>query len=105
MTHEEFLRNALVGIEVNAAFSEAVLQLRDGSRLVFCHRVGERWAKATAAEGTGQPCLAARVLHGIAQFRLNGKHLDVRFTDCSRWELPFRAAARPPRDPADAREA
>jgi hypothetical protein len=23
-------------------------------------------------------------------FRLNGKHLDVRFDDGSRWEAPFR---------------
>jgi hypothetical protein len=105
MTHEEFLRHAFVGIEVDGAFAEAVLTLRDGSRLAFCHRVGERWAKAAATEGDGRPCLAARVLDGMALFRLNGKHLDVRFTDGSRWEVPFRVAARPPHDPADENKA
>jgi hypothetical protein len=46
MTSDEVLRRAFASLEVNGDFSEAELLLRDGSRLCFCHRVGERWAKA-----------------------------------------------------------
>ena len=82
MTTEELLRGAFVGLEVNDDFSEAVLCLADGGRLRFCHRVGERWAKA---EGP----VAEQVLAAVVGFRLNGKHLDIRFTDGSRWEAWF----------------
>src|SRR5690242_15633058 len=93
MTHEAFLRAAFVSVEVNADFSEAVLLMRDGSRLCFCHRVGERWAKAEGGAGSeSEPALAGAVLAGMALFRLNGKHLDIQFADGSRWEAPFRAA-------------
>jgi hypothetical protein len=85
MTHEAFLRRALVSLEVNDTFSEAVVVMSDGSRLCFCHRVGERWA---GAEGAG---LAEEVLALIRTFRLNGKHLDVQLQDGSRWEARFRA--------------
>jgi hypothetical protein len=92
MTHEAFLRGAFVSVEVNADFSQAVLLMRDGSRLCFCHRVGERWAKAEGGAGSGgEPALAGTVLAGMALFRLNGKHLDIQFADGSRWEARFRA--------------
>ena len=91
MTAELLLRNSFVSLEVDASFTEAVLRMRDGSRLCFCHRVGERWAKAVDADGTGTDAsLAGRVLARISLFRLNGKHLDVRFDDASHWEVPFR---------------
>jgi hypothetical protein len=88
MTNEAFLRDALASMEVNDTFTEAVLVLRDGSRLSFCHRVGERWARADSAGS-----LAADVLALIALFRLNGKHLDVQLRDGSRWEARFRGSA------------
>jgi hypothetical protein len=86
MTNEAFLCEALVSLKVNETHTEAVLVLTDGSRLFFCHRVDERWAKA---DGAG---LAGEVLSMIGLFRLNGKHLDVQFNDGSRWEARFRAA-------------
>jgi hypothetical protein len=85
MSTDALLRRCLVSLEVNETFSEAVIGMADGSRIAFCHRVGERWSRA---EGDGQ---AAEVLARIAQFRLNGKHLDVRFEDGSRWEARFGA--------------
>jgi hypothetical protein len=91
MTHEECLRDAFVALEVDDTFSEATLTMRDGSRLRFRHRVGERWAKADGADGDDQdPGLAGRVLAAIARFRLNGKHLDVAFADGTHWEARFR---------------
>jgi hypothetical protein len=84
MSSEASLRAALSSVEVNDTFTEAVIGMTDGSRLHFCHRVGERWARA---EGTGR---AEEVLAMIALFRLNGKHLDVQFHDGSRWEARFR---------------
>jgi hypothetical protein len=30
------------------------------------------------------------LLGRIAMFRLNGKHLDIQFTDGSRWEARFK---------------
>jgi hypothetical protein len=91
MTSEALLRRALVSLEVNDTFSEAILVLDGGSRLRFCHRVGERWAKAERADGSdAEGSLAAEVLRMMAMFRLNGKHLDVQFRDGSRWEAPFR---------------
>ena len=92
MTDEAFLRSAFVGLDVNDDFSQAVLTLRDRSRLCFRHRVGERWARADGpAGGDEQAGLATGVLATDAHFRLNGKHLDVRFNDGSRWEARFRA--------------
>ncbi len=90
MTGETFLRGALKSVEVNDGFTEAVIVMGDGSRLCFCHRVGERWA---SADGGGR---AAEVLAMIQQFRLNGKHLDVQFQDGSRWEARFRARSKGP---------
>ena len=90
MTAGEVLRGAFVSLDVNEDFSEAVLLLRDGSRLCFRHRVGERWAKAVgAAEAVDEGGLAGRVLALIGMFRLNAKHLDVQFQDGSCWEARF----------------
>jgi hypothetical protein len=86
MGQNELLRRAFASLEVNDDFSEATLAMSDGSRLCFCHRVGERWVRA---DGAGET-LAAQVLAGMSRFRLNGKHLDVHFIDGSRWEAPFR---------------
>jgi hypothetical protein len=81
------LRQALDRAEANSEFSEAALTLRDGTRLCFCHRVGERWAKAVGPEGREtEPGLAGELLTGMAMFRLNAKHLDIQFDDGSRWE-------------------
>ncbi len=91
MTAEDLLRAAFASLEVNGDFSEAVLAMTDGSRLCFCHRVGERWAKAVGGGEGGENGTAGRVLPLIALFRLNAKHLDVRFRDGSRWEARFRA--------------
>jgi hypothetical protein len=91
MTREEHLHHSLVTYEVDHAFTEAVLQLRDGSRLCFCHRVGERWAKAVGPESREEVGgLAEELLSAIAMFRLNAKHLDIQFTDGSRWEETLR---------------
>ena len=91
MTAETLLRASFVSLEVDASFTEAALLMRDGSRLCFCHRVGERWAKAVDVGGaSSDACLAGQVLSLISLFRLNGRHLDVRFDDGSRWEAPFR---------------
>jgi hypothetical protein len=84
MTNEASLRGGMSSLEVNDSFTESVIVMTDGSRLCFCHRVGQRWAKA---EGGG---LAEEVLATIGLFRLNGKHLDVQFQDGSRWEARFR---------------
>jgi hypothetical protein len=92
MTCEELVHESLVSLEVNAEFTEAVVHLRDGSQLCFCHRVGERWAKSVAGDepqGGDEPDLASQVLAFISLFRLNAKHLDVQFADGSRWEASF----------------
>jgi len=95
MSAEERLREALVALEVNESFTEAVLGLRDGSRLCFCHRVGERWAKAVGERGAEkEPGLAGELLSAISLFRLNARHLDVQFDDGSRWESRFPAPGR-----------
>jgi hypothetical protein len=87
MTSAESLRSALLTAEANGTFTEAVLRLRDGSRLCFCHRVGERWAKAVGADGREENGgLAAQILPAMTMFRLNAKHLDIQFADGSRWE-------------------
>ena len=85
------LERAFVSVEVNGAFSEAVLLLADGTRLCFCHTVGERWAKSVGPEGAEQQDgQAGEILAAIARFRLNAKHLDIWFNDGSRWEKKFR---------------
>src|SRR5438067_12782346 len=94
MAVETLLRASFVALKGDTSFTEAVLLMQDGSRLCFCHRVGERWAKAvdTGAAGSG-PTLADQVMSLISLFRLNARHLDVRFEDGSRWEAPFRDPA------------
>ncbi len=93
MTTEAQLRAALAALDVNDTFTEATLALRDGSRLRFCHRVGERWVRAEGAPD-GSPGEAGRILERVALFRLNGKHLDVQFQDGGRWEARFRDRGR-----------
>jgi hypothetical protein len=94
MTGQQLLQAALVRLEASAGFDEAVLTLHDGSRLCFCHRVGERWAKAVGpASAEAQAGMAGEALSRITLFRLNAKHLDVRFSDGSRWETRFRKQA------------
>jgi hypothetical protein len=91
MRSDEKLRRSLASYEVNGAFTEAVLHLCDGSRLCFCHRVGERWAKAVGPETReAEGGLANELLAAVAMFRLNAKHLDIEFSDGSRWEKSFR---------------
>jgi hypothetical protein len=101
MSTEEFLSAAVLSLQANATYSEAVLLLRDDSQLCFCHRVDERWAKAVTKDGAeSEASVAGRALSLIAMFRLNAKHLDIQFEDGSRWEFSFRAArpgAIPPR--------
>ena len=59
----------------------------DNSRLCFCHRVGERWAKAVGPEDREDEAgLAGELLRAITMFRLNAKHLDIQFEDGSRWD-------------------
>ncbi len=91
MTCAETLRAELLTVEANEHFTEAVMRFRDNSRLCFCHRVGERWAKAVGPEeredGAG---LAALLLSTIKMFRLNAKHLDIQFEDDSRWDEALR---------------
>jgi hypothetical protein len=95
VTHEEVLSHSFAGLQVSSDFSEALLQLRDNSKLQFCHRVGQRWAKAVGADGTDkEPGAAGEVLARIAMFRLNAKHLDIQFQDGSRWEAQFQDSRR-----------
>jgi hypothetical protein len=87
MTCAETLRAALVTVEANPQFTEAVMRLRDDSRLCFCHRVGERWAKAIGpGQSEDEAGLAAELLSAMTMFRLNAKHLDIQFADESRWD-------------------
>jgi hypothetical protein len=87
MTAAELLQKSLAFSEVNATYTEAVLHLSDGSRLCFCHRVDERWAKAVGPESAeSNPGLAGDILAAIQHYRLNAKHLDITFQDGSRWE-------------------
>jgi hypothetical protein len=84
---DAFLRETLRAVEVNDDFTEAVLQLKDASRLCFCHRVGERWAKSVGPEGREEDGGDADTLvSAITMFRLNRKHLDIQFEDGSRWD-------------------
>jgi hypothetical protein len=87
MTSAETLRAALVAVEANEIFTEAIMRFRDGSRLCFCHRVAERWAKAVGpSESEDQAGLAAELLSAMTMFRLNAKHLDIQFADESHWD-------------------
>ena len=87
MTSDETLSSALLTVEVNEDFTEAVLRLQDNSRLCFCHRVDERWAKTVGPEGREQEGGEAEaLLSAIKMFRLNRKHLDIEFEDGSRWD-------------------
>ena len=87
MASDKILRRALLTVDVNEDYTEAVMHLKDNSRLCFCHRVGERWAKAVGPEAQeregGQ---AEEVLSTIRMFRLNRKHLDIQFKDGTRWD-------------------
>ena len=90
MTSAETLRTGLVAVEADEQFSEAVLRLHDQSRLCFCHRVEERWAKAVGPEQSeAEGGLAEVILAGIQMFGLNSKHLDIQFADGSRWDEPL----------------
>lgn len=93
MNAEERLRNSFVSFEVDDARTEATLCMRDRSRLLFRHRVDERWAKADSTGGV-EKTLAEETLAAIAIFRLNARHLEISFQDGSRWELPFRGEWR-----------
>jgi hypothetical protein len=88
MTQADQLRASYRSVQVNEDCSEAALIMIDGSQLGFCHRVGERWAKAIPGSKAEDEA-AGRLLETISLFRLNGKHLDIQFADGSRWELPF----------------
>jgi len=91
MSDAEALQDALQSAEVNEEVTEAVLQLKDESRLGFCHRVNERWAKAVGPVGAeSEAGLAGEILSAIQQFRLNAKHLDILFQDGSRWDEALR---------------
>jgi hypothetical protein len=87
MTSEETLRRNLLTVEANEDFTEAVMRLRDNSRLCFCHRVGERWVKAVGPEHREDEARrAGELLSAMTMFRLNAKHLDIQFEDGSRWD-------------------
>ncbi len=83
----ERLTAAEASLVVANAFTEAVVSLHDGSRLCFCHQVGARWAKAVGPDGREDAHgLAGELLSAIQMFRLNAKHLEIRFNDGSTWE-------------------
>lgn len=86
MRADELMRRIVVSVSVNNDYTEATLVAADGSRLHFCHRVDERWARATP----GEAFHAQGVLEAMSRFRLNGKHLELFFADGSRWEALFR---------------
>jgi len=97
MTSAQTLRSALTTAAADDKFSEAVLRLRDGSQLCFCHRVGERWAKAVGpALSESESGLAGELLAAITTFRLNAKHLDIQFADGSRWDEALQNFDRDP---------
>ena len=85
VSKEKVLRDSFVSIKTDARFTEAVVTLRDESLLYFCHRVGERWAKAVRPEGNEGGC-SQELLDAIRMFRLNAKHLEILFDDGSCWE-------------------
>ena len=87
MTSAETLRTELATVAANEHFTEAVMRFRDDSRLCFCHRVGERWAKAVGPEqAEDEAGLAGELLSTMTMFRLNAKNLDIQFEDDSRWD-------------------
>jgi hypothetical protein len=87
MTREETLRRELLAVEANENFTEAIMLFNDNSRLCFCHRVRERWAKAIGPEHREEEAgLAGELLSAMTMFRLNAKHLDIQFEDGSRWD-------------------
>ena len=93
---DEALTRSLRQVEFNQEFTEAVLQLSDNSRLCFCHRVGERWAKAVGPAGNEQEAgVAGEMLSAIRMFRLNRKHLDIQFEDGTRWDQDLAQWPRP----------
>jgi hypothetical protein len=87
MTSVDILRARLIAVDADKNFTEAVMRLSDSSRLCFCHRVGERWAKAVGPEDREDEAgLAGELLRTVTMFRLNAKHLDIQFEDGSRWD-------------------
>jgi hypothetical protein len=91
MTSEQVLKSELLTVEVNEGFTEAVMQLQDKTRLYFCHRIGERWAKSVGPDQRESDAgIAAELLSAITIFRLNAKHLDIQFDDGSRWDESVR---------------
>ena len=96
MTSQQTLTQALTGVVANTDYSEAVLRLADGSRLCFCHRVDERWAKALGPERReDQGGVSGQLLAEIVMFRLNAKHLDIQFEDGSRWDQQLQKFSDP----------
>ena len=87
LTSAEALRSGLLIVAANEKFTEASLRFQDDSRLCFCHRVGERWAKAIGpGQRENETGLAGELLFAMTMFRLNAKHLDIQFKDGSRWD-------------------
>jgi hypothetical protein len=87
---DDRFRRSFASIEVNDTFTEAVVAMSDGSRLCFRHRVGERTAGAVGREGGDEAAgVAGELLRALSTFRLNAKHLEVQFSDGSRWEAAF----------------
>ena len=85
------LDGVFTSIEVNADCTEGQLVLNDGSQLCFCHRVGERWARAVNSQSQEDAAtLAGQLLAQIKMFRLNAKHLEIWFVDGSSWEKVLR---------------
>ena len=83
------LQNSLLVATANENFTEAVMTFSDDSRLCFCHRVGERWAKAVGPDQReDESGLAGEMLAAMRMFRVNAKHLDIEFEDGSRWDEP-----------------
>jgi len=92
------MTSELLAVEVNEDFTEAVMQFHDNSRLCFCHRVGERWAKSVGpVQRENEAGLAGELLSAITMFRLNAKHLDIQFQDGSRWDEAVHKLDRPKR--------
>jgi hypothetical protein len=89
MGYADTFRDSVASVEVNAAYSEALISLSDGSRLAFRHTVQERWVKAFSADRDATASLANQLLPGIQKFRLNAKHLEIEFGDGGRWERRF----------------
>jgi hypothetical protein len=87
MTSKEILRRELLTVEANDTYTEAVMLFHDNSRLCFCHRVDERWAKAVGPDHREEDAgFAGKLLSAMTMFRLNAKHLDIQFVDGSRWD-------------------